>query len=104
QDRLKGNSIAKEEWSFIQSEEKRLKDELEIRRKELMKLGMSIDNMADKLASKLKLLSQKRKLKKQLVHINQLMSLIKAKKFVDFVAKSQLQHIARGASIRLKDI
>ncbi len=67
-------------------------------------VDMSIDSMGEKLAQKLQLLSKKQDMIKQLNHINQLMSLLRGKRFVDFVAKRQLQQIARSASLRLKDI
>ena len=104
QGKLQDDRIDHEKWILIQHEVERLKVELETQREELLKVVMSIDSMGEKLAQKLQLLARKQELKKQLVHIDQLMALLRGKKFVDFVAKSQLQHIARGASIRLKDI
>ena len=104
QEKLQGKSIDQEKWSSIQEQVESLEAQLEAQRAEFIKVDMNIQDMGEKLAHKLRLLRAKQALKKQLDHINQLMYLLRGKKFVDFVAKRQLQSIARGASQGLKDI
>ncbi|HZJ83706.1 MAG TPA: AAA family ATPase [Clostridia bacterium] len=103
-EKLQGDSIGDKEWEHIRDEVVRLKNELQIKRETLIKVDVNIQDIKLKLVEKLKLLTNKKALKKQLDHINQLMYLIRGKRFVDFVAKNQLQYIARSASTRLKEI
>ena len=102
--KLNGKSLTEEEWTRVLQEknntEKELKEVEEIK----IRLATESESIKKKLEEQRDILHIKAKQEHKLALLSDLEKLFKGKKFVEFIAASQLKYISIEASKKLKDI
>jgi len=104
EEKLKGQRISEEDWMEIQQRRKSLKEELEETIERRISLETKKEEIRRRLREKLDIEAAYKALDHECGLLNELMSLLQGKKFVDYIAQRQLRIIAHEASRRLKEI
>lgn len=102
--KMDGNNISEEQWTSINEELKQAEQYLEQLKKEVTTLSKELTDIEKKLKLFKDLLADKEKIEHKLSILNDLETLFKGKKFVEFVASHQLRYISIEASKRLQEI
>lgn len=101
---LQGRSITQKEWEELCEKKETLEREINSLLTELAKREEKLERLAADLTHKEELLKRKKELDHQLSLIHSIYELVKANKFVEYVAIQKLHYIAREASKRLLQI
>ncbi|GAA0725502.1 AAA family ATPase [Clostridium malenominatum] len=102
--KLKGESIAEEEYKELEIHLIKITRELEEKHDAFVKKSENYREMKEKLEKCKDLLELRGRIRERLDTINQIDKLIQGNRFVEYVAKHQLKYIAKEASKRLKSI
>lgn len=102
--KLNGLSIAEEEWQKLQSHRQELQESREDIKNQLLLQEAAHKELEKRWAARQELDLKKAVLDQEYGLIEDLENLFKGKKFVEYIARTQLNHIAREASVKLKDI
>lgn len=102
--KLNNREISKEEWINIQNSIREKKKEVEVLNEVKIKLEEEYKFIDNKLKELKDLLIKKEKIDHKLALLDDLDKLFKGKKFVEFVALTQLKYISIEASKKLKEI
>lgn len=102
--KLAGKDITAEQWEQIKVVKENKEAELKEARKSAVKADTELNELKRKLEELKGILIEKGKLEHKLSLLDDLDSLFKGKKFVEFVAIHQLKYISLEASKRLKEI
>lgn len=103
-EKLQGQTIDAEDWEIFQNRRSKLQDQLAELNKQLILLEAEQADMQIRLKAKQDILDKKQILDQEYGLLEDLENLFKGKRFVDFIARTQLSYIAREASNNLKDI
>lgn len=103
-EKLQGQTIEAEDWEQLQDRRSKLQNQLAELNKQLILLEAELADMQVRLKAKQEILNKKQILDQEYGLLEDLESLFRGKKFVDFIARTQLGYIAREASNNLKDI
>ena len=93
-----------EDWQSIQTQQTAVQEEIEILSEARIKLSEEVKAMKERLDLKKELIEQKAKIDRKLALLGDLEKLFKGKKFVEYVATTQLKYISMEGSKRLKEI
>ncbi len=102
--KLNGLKITDTDWQQLQLNRLSLHEKLEKLSKQLLLMEAAQKEMGVRLQTRQELEKKKAAINQDYGLIEELETLFKGKKFVDFIARTQLSYIAREASIKLKDI
>lgn len=103
-EKLQGQGINAADWEQLQQKRIGLQKLLEELKKQLVLQEAAQAEMQVKLQARQALLEKKQGLDQEYGYIEDLEGLFKGRKFVDFIARTQLRYIATEASRNLKDI
>ncbi|MGI6705663.1 MAG: AAA family ATPase [Clostridia bacterium] len=104
EEKLKGQRVSEADWMEIQQRRKGLREELETIKEQTIRLASKKEELQRRLKEKQELEADYKALDHECGLLNDLMSLLQGKKFVDYIAQRQLRIIAHEASRRLKEI
>lgn len=104
EEKLMGQSVSEEGWMEIQQRKKSMKEDLDETIGQTIRLETKREEIRRRLKEKQDLEEAYKALDHECGLLNELMSLLQGKKFVDYIAQRQLRIIAHEASRRLKDI
>lgn len=100
-----GNRVlSAEAWQTIQDIRTELENELKERSEKRINLAAEVKAIKERLDEQKELMEQKGKIDRRLALLGDLEKLFKGKKFVEYVAITQLKYISLEGSKRLKDI
>ncbi len=102
--RLAGLSIAEDEWQVLQQKRQDLQENLSEMKNHLLIQATAQQEVVRRLQARQEIESKKQSIDHKYGLIEELENLFKGKKFVEFIARTQLSYIAREASAKLKDI
>jgi len=102
--RLAGLCIAEDEWQAIQQKRQALQENLSEMKNHLLIQATAQQEVARRLQARQEIESKKQSIDHKYGLIEELENLFKGKKFVEFIARTQLSYIAREASAKLRDI
>lgn len=102
--KLNGQSIEAAAWQELHEKREQLKLDLDQIKEQLIEKQKDQKDLAVKLAQCNKLLAEKKAVDQKYGLLEDLENLFKGKKFVEFIAKAQLNYLAKDASRKLKDI
>lgn len=102
--KIDGNNISEEQWISINEDLKQAEQYLDQLKKDVTTLSKELSDIDEKLKLFKNLLVEKDKIEHKLSILNDLETLFKGKKFVEFVASHQLRYISIEASKRLQEI
>lgn len=104
EDKLDGETIQEEEWLLLLENKKKMQAELEELNNDFLLKSEKEKELEKKVQELNQLEKKKKKLEQDYGLLLEMESLFKGKKFVEFIARTQLHYIAREASQKLKDI
>ncbi len=102
--KLNGQSIEEAAWHELHEKREKLKADLDQIKEQLIEKQKDLKVLAAKLAQYNIWLAEKKAVDHKYGLLEDLESLFKGKKFVEFIAKTQLSYLAKDASRKLKDI
>ncbi|SHH71055.1 exonuclease SbcC [Clostridium collagenovorans DSM 3089] len=102
--KIDSRELSEEKWREIQELKSKKEEELKILNESRVKLEEEVKALKTKLQELADLLKKKEELDYKLGMLSDLEKLFKGKKFVEFVAASQLKYISIEASKKLKEI
>ncbi len=101
---LKDDHIAEEAWGVIQERRGQVQEELERATNRLLLSEAKQADMGIRMQELTRLETQKREIDRQYELLEELESIFKGKKFIDFIARTRLHYMAKEASKTLRDI
>ncbi|MGL4772095.1 MAG: AAA family ATPase [Clostridium sp.] len=102
--KLKGRSLSEEAWENIKLEKSKKEEEIKLLDEEKGKLLEEVKFILKKLEELKDLNEQKKEIEHKLALLSDLDKLFKGKKFVEYIATTQLKYVSIEASKKLKDI
>ncbi|SFD14427.1 SbcC/MukB-like Walker B domain-containing protein [Clostridium uliginosum] len=102
--KLNNREVTEEQWVKVQSNLEEKQSEIKILNEAKIKLDEELKFISNKLKELKDLVKKKEKLDHKLALLDDLDKLFKGKKFVEFVAITQLKYISKQASKKLKEI
>ncbi len=101
---LQGERIAEASWRLLQLQRVQIQEELEELSKRSLLQEARQAEMEKRIAELAILQQQKREIDQQYGLLEELETLFRGKKFIDFIARTRLNYMAREASKTLRDI
>lgn len=102
--KLSGKEITLEQWEEVKLLKENSENQLKAAREAVVRINTELNELKKKLEELKDIMSEKLKLDHKLSLLNDLDSLFKGKRFVEFAALHQLKYVSLEASKRLKDI
>lgn len=102
--KINNRELSAERWNEIQELKSKKEEEIKVLDENRVKLEEEVKALKAKLQELAELLKKKAELDRKLAMLSELEKLFKGKKFVEFVAASQLKYISIEASKKLKEI
>ncbi|MGL5150523.1 MAG: SbcC/MukB-like Walker B domain-containing protein [Clostridium sp.] len=102
--KLNGKSISDENFNELKESKLVLENELKAYEEKYIKLNEEVNNISKKLEEQADLLKIREDLDHKMGLLNELLGLFKGKKFVEYIAISQLKYVSIEASKKLKSI
>lgn len=102
--KLKGEQIEEQDWKILQQKRINLNDSVEELNRQILLMETKKQELKNKLEKLQQLQEKKSKIDHQYSLLEELENLFRGKKFVEFIARTRLDYIAKEASRQLKEI